>query len=774
MSIRVSAESLQIAGRENILYGGEFQYFRIPASLWESSLDLLAEARLNFISCYIPWIWHMPSPDQLDFTGQSAPERDLQRLIGLVEARDLALLVRPGPYVYGEYQGFGIPHWLREQHPEVLMITESGQLSQEMALNHPVFREHTQHWLQAVLSFLQPWFANGRIVACQIDNETGLPQFGGVATPGDFNPDTIARWQAYLQQRYQLIAHLNHIWHSQYADFAAIQPPTKQVGSLIHVRHWAEFIEDYLVDYLVWLQGLFVAQLPETFLYTNDPYLNQWPNQSPKKARHMTVGFDIYSKFSIDRQATHDVPFALSFAPEFYASLNPGRLLMGVEVGTGWFDPRVQVRKEATLQKSMLALLRGTRVLDYYLLHDCIEQDGVPWIFQSPLDKDGKPTARYDSIRAVGEFVQQHGALLASSEPLHHAVGVLKYIPQGWDFLRSNYTVFSALDLIDSALAHFSGLTGLYGGLVEAGFNPIVHDLESIPLELLQRLKVVFFASTPMMHREIYQKLLYYVEQGGTLIAFGLPVTHDINEEPYQPNPLFPARPSGQPHKVQYGNNSAFSQLSLDIMNYQVMRLNHPHRLSLHTLDMMQPFVEFTKYMGRTGTWLETDRGQPFWASRFISCWQGGGTKPVLRAPNQEAVGYTRRIGRGRLTFLGTLPGLFFDTPAYYTLETTKKQSVLNFLSSLLHERGLTPLVEPIPHTEIILRQSAEGEMLVALINRGPDQAVELHFNHPFSFQELEELFNLHPGKDYLEKGRFLSLRGHLSKDSVYVALLRK
>lgn len=774
MDIRVSERSLCINGAEDILYGGEFQYFRIPANLWEASLQQLAAAHVNFISCYIPWIWHMPEPGVLDFTGQSAPERDLQRLIELVEALDLALLVRPGPYVYGEYQGFGIPDWLRAQHPEVLILLENGQYSKEVSLNHPVFCAQVEVWLEAVFAFLKPWFDSGRIVACQIDNETGLPQFGGVALPGDFNPDTVARWQQHLQQRYQVIDHLNHVWGSLYADFDAIQPPSRQQGNSVQLRHWAEFIEDYLVSYLDWLQGVLRRHLPETFLYTNDPYLNQWPNQSPKKARLTTVGFDIYSKFSIDRQATHDVPFALSFAPEFYASLNPDRLLMGVEVGTGWFDPRVQVRKEATLQKSMIALLRGTRVIDYYLLHDCVEADGVPWIFQSPLDKDGQATPRYDVIQAVGAFVRDHGPRLVRSEPLQHSIGVLKYIPQGWEFLRANYTVFTAIDLMDSALAHFSGLTGLYGGLLEAGFNPIVHDLESIPLDLLLRLKVVFFASTPVMHREVYQKLLYYVEQGGTLVAFGLPVTHDIHGVPYAPNPLFPARPAGQPHKTQYGNNSTFSQITLDLMNYQVLRLNHPHRLSLHTLDMMQPFVEFTKYMGRTGAWLETDRDQPFWASRFVSCWQGGGVKPLLRTAAQEMVGYTRRIGRGRLSFLGTLPGLFFDTPAYYTLEPEKKQSVLNFLGALLRERGLTPLVEPIPHVETLLRQGPDGEMWVALINRGPDQAIDVHFNHPFSFQQLEEVFNPHPGKDYLEKGRFLSLKGHLSKDTVYVAVLSR
>ncbi|MGV3525385.1 MAG: beta-galactosidase [Candidatus Sericytochromatia bacterium] len=770
--VALSTERLQINGRDGILFGGEFQYFRIPATLWERSLERLAQAEINFISCYIPWIWHMPTADSFDFTGETAPERDLRRLIGLVKQNNLALVVRPGPYVYGEYQGFGIPEWLRSAHPEILMVYEQNVASREVALNHPVFKQHTEAWLAAVLDFLRPDFESGHIVACQIDNETGLPQFGGVATVSDFNPHTVQLWQNWLQARYSQISLLNHVWDTRYASFEDVRPPQRPESGLMNFRHWAEFIEDYLVDYLEWLSGIFESHLPGFYLYLNDPYLMQWPNQSPKKARLATIGYDIYSKFTTERNATHDVPFALSFAPEFYASLNPDRLLMGVEVGTGWFDPRVKVNKNATLQKSMLALLRGTRILDYYLLHDCVETDGVPWIFQSPLDRNGEPIDRYEVVQSVGRFAKDHGELLAQSEPLYNAVGVLKYLPQGWEYLRSNYTLWTALDLMDSALTHFSGLTSLYGGLIEAGFNPVVHDLESIPLELMCQLKVIFFACTPVMHREMYQKLLYYVEQGGTLVSFGFPVSHDFNEVPYQPNPLYPARPAGQPHRQQFGNNATLSQIALDIMDYQMMRRNHPHRLSLHTLDMMHPFVEFTKYMGKAGTWLETERGQRFWASRFVSGWRGGGITPLLSHPNQGTVGYTRRLGRGRSVFLGTLPGLFFDTPAYYSMESDKKRSVLDWLRHLLRERGLWPLVEPIPDTEVILRQAPDGAMLLGLVNRGPDKDIEVQFNHPVGSRELQLLFNPHPDTDFLEKGRFQHLRGHLSKDSVLVARL--
>ena len=158
--------------------------------------------------------------------------------------------------------------------------------------------------------------------------------------------------------------------------------------------------------------------------------------------------------------------------------------------------------------------------------------------------------------------------------------------------------------------------------------------------------------------------------------------------------------------------------------------------------------------MGKSGAWIETERAEPFWASRFASFWQGGGITPVLRQPEGATVGYSKRLGRGRVYFLGTLPGLFFDTPGYYTIEPEKKASVLRFFGHLLKETGVTPLVEGVPQVEVILRQTSEGHLLVGMINRGGEQEVTLSFNLMHSFERVEPLFFSHANADRLEKVR--------------------
>lgn len=753
--------------RPTVIYGGEYQYFRIPAQTWEPALQHLKRAGLDFIACYIPWIWHEITPDEWDFTGQTAPERDLLRLMELCQAYDLWVMIRPGPYVYAEYQGFGIPAWLRTEYPEILIQYENETTSYEVSLQHPIFMAQTKRWLARVWHTLTPY--HHRIIACQIDNETGLPQFGGAPYCGDFNPHTITCYQHYLSQRYAQIESLNQTWSTEYPDFKAILPPRKGLTSLAEVRHWTDFIENYLVDYLKQLRDWLREIGVDCWLYLNDPYICQWPNHSPKKSKLEAIGYDIYSKFTSDTSSVHDVPFALSYTPAFYRSLNPHQPLVGAEVGVGWFDPRVKVMTEATLQKTMIALLRGTQVVSHYILQDCTEADGVPWIFQSPLDQQGHPTARWQVLDQVGQFLIQHRDPLASSTEIKSPIAILKYVPQNWDLLPSNTRVWSALDQMDSALSYFTAGTAVMGALIEAGYNPVVHDAELITDEELRELEVLFFPSTDILDPTVYQKLLQFVQQGGTLVTFGAPATTDLTGCPYDTNPLYAAKSLGATNKTAYGTNSVLSQVAVDMVDYQRMRRFNTHKLSLNTLDMMHPFVDFNKYIGRTGIWLETDRGDPFWASRFTTVWQGGGVTPLLRHPSGGIVGYSKRLGLGSSIFLGTLPGLFFDTPAYYTIEADKKQSVIRFLLALLKDRGLEPLTEPLPHTEVILRQEQSGALWVGIINRGAAVPITLELNIRHPFQQVEVLFNSAPDISYLQKAAFHRLQGYLAEQAVGV-----
>ena len=111
-------------------------------------------------------------------------------------------MVRPGPYVYAEYQGFGVPEWIREKYPEILVLYEDGTKSHEVSVRTDIFLEYVEKWYKKVFEFLLPFFESNMIFGCQIDNESGLPQFGNAPFMSDMNPDTINKFRSYLKERF--------------------------------------------------------------------------------------------------------------------------------------------------------------------------------------------------------------------------------------------------------------------------------------------------------------------------------------------------------------------------------------------------------------------------------------------------------------------------------------------------------------------------------------------------------------------------------------------
>lgn len=763
--VEIKGKKVFLNGKEQIIFGGEFQYFRIPKPTWESSLNYFKNAHINLISFYIPWIWHEFEEGHFDFSGITLPERDLSYFLKLCKRNGFNVMVRPGPYIYAEYQGFGVPEWLREKHPEILINYEDGQKSHEISLNHPTYLGYVKKWYEAIFVLLKPYFRNNMIFACQLDNETGLPQFGNVPFMSDTNPDTVEKFRKYAEEKLKTVANFNKCLKSDLRSFQELEPPRKGRGNKYHIRLYGEFIEDYIVDYLATLKEMITGLGVDTFFYLNDPYLCQWPHHSVKKSKVAPIGFDNYPKFSTDI-STLDVPFSISYAPEFFHSINKNGPTIGAEVGCGWFDPRVTVSPETTLQISMVSLIRNTRILAYYLLQDCLEHDGYEWLFQSPLDIKGNPTPRYDVLKKVGSFVEKYGNLLCKSEEIYSPIGMGVYIPHVRDMIRPNMTLWSVREDINKTLLHFGGLSSMMGVLIECGYNPKVDDIETMSYEELKKLKLLFLFSTGHLDKITYEKILKYVYEGGVLVTIGYPIIEDDFGDKIEKNILFPAEPYSNSNTTDFGTTNLISQASYDIVSYQVSRSQIKHKQSLHTIDMLQPMAEIIKYIGKMGSWIETERGNKLWISKFVSMWKGGsGIHPTLRY-NDIPIGYSVRHGHGKSIFIGTLLGIFYDSPAYYTKDPKKKESVTDYVSMILREAGLKPIHNPIPHIEVVIRKAKEG-MLVFLINRGKERNFRLELD--FDFYESPELIFTckNSGLDIAYFHEHRVLKGTIDKDDV-------
>ena len=139
---------------------GSIHYFRIPSALWRDRLRRVRALGMNAIQFYIPWSLHEPQPGNYSFDGNLNFERYLQ------EAQHLGfvVLLRIGPYICGEFNGGGLPFWLKQLHPQMKVRTKD-----------PNYLHYVDKWLAVLYKKIRPqlYENGGPIVMVQLENEYG-------------------------------------------------------------------------------------------------------------------------------------------------------------------------------------------------------------------------------------------------------------------------------------------------------------------------------------------------------------------------------------------------------------------------------------------------------------------------------------------------------------------------------------------------------------------------------------------------------------------------
>eukprot|EP01023_Acetabularia_acetabulum_P034994 TRINITY_DN32943_c0_g1_i1.p1 TRINITY_DN32943_c0_g1~~TRINITY_DN32943_c0_g1_i1.p1 ORF type:complete len:178 (-),score=14.21 TRINITY_DN32943_c0_g1_i1:81-560(-) len=94
------------------LVSGSIHYFRIHPGYWKDRLQRVKSIGLNAIQFYIPWNFHEQQPGLFEFEGW----QDIEGFLHLAQQQGLLVLIRPGPYMCGEWDNGGLPPWLLNPH----------------------------------------------------------------------------------------------------------------------------------------------------------------------------------------------------------------------------------------------------------------------------------------------------------------------------------------------------------------------------------------------------------------------------------------------------------------------------------------------------------------------------------------------------------------------------------------------------------------------------------------------------------------------------------
>ncbi|ESQ89681.1 hypothetical protein ABAC460_12495 [Asticcacaulis sp. AC460] len=103
----IQGDDFLLDGKPLHIMAGEMHYPRIPRELWRDRLRKLKALGLNTLCTYVFWNAHERRKGIYDFSGNL----DIVQWIRTAQEEGLWVLLRPGPYICGEWDSGGYPAW---------------------------------------------------------------------------------------------------------------------------------------------------------------------------------------------------------------------------------------------------------------------------------------------------------------------------------------------------------------------------------------------------------------------------------------------------------------------------------------------------------------------------------------------------------------------------------------------------------------------------------------------------------------------------------------
>src|SRR5665213_2666903 len=138
---------------------GEVHAARVPVEYWRNRLQMAKAMGLNTVCAYLFWNQIEFQPGKFDWSGQA----NVMEFCRIAQEEGLWVILRPGPYACAEWDGGGLPWWLRK-YDDIKLRTRD-----------PRFMQAATNYLHEVAKQFAPLQIThgGPILMVQVENEYG-------------------------------------------------------------------------------------------------------------------------------------------------------------------------------------------------------------------------------------------------------------------------------------------------------------------------------------------------------------------------------------------------------------------------------------------------------------------------------------------------------------------------------------------------------------------------------------------------------------------------
>ncbi|WP_053600391.1 beta-galactosidase [Bacillus sp. FJAT-18017] len=547
--IQIKDERVVINGRDVILFGGELHYFRVPKGEWRNRIRLIKEAGANMISTYVPWIFHEFEEGEVDLTGRTLPERDLETFLRLVNEEGMYCLVRPGPYVMAEVVDHGVPTWFIDKYPEAVAKTNDGNNhpTRVASYTHPVFLEKTENWYSEVCEVISPYQVTngGPVILFQIDNEVGM--FHWVTNQPDYNEATLTQFEEYLKDKYTYdnfentfkvpYNKMNEVSHLAVKKPDAINAHALRNEFGLFLReHYRKFLE--ILKHSAEAKGINVPFVVNVHGFHTVDILKRGTMYpiglsqllEAAKIENVLMAGDYYIG-NIEYDNYIDIVLANAFTKAIQWKEQP---LFSAEFQGGSIHDKPRLQPTTFDLTTRLCVADGMNGVNYYMFaggenYENIGLFGRRHEWQAPLSTKGERRPHYFVIQHLGEMFKTFEQPLSRTKQVIDTH--LGFYP---DYYMTEFYDEHTKSMVDK-LQHgrevyfYNGIAkGLRtNNIIFEGVN-VMDEAEITPNEV----PVLWMFTTEWMDEKVQKKLVSYIENGGQLIMFPTMPIKTMKNEP--------------------------------------------------------------------------------------------------------------------------------------------------------------------------------------------------------------------------------------------------